>query len=68
MGWMNLSMKQKGTHRENRSVVAKGKAGLGRDGLGVWGWQMQTITQRMDKQQGPAAEHWEVYSIPCDKP
>ena len=68
MGWTNLSMKQKETQRENRSVVAKGKAGLGRDGLGVWGWQMQTITQRMDKQQGPVAEHWEVYSIPCDKP
>jgi len=24
-----------------------------RDGLGVWGWLMQTITLRMEKQQGP---------------
>ena len=24
---------------------------MGRDGLGVWGWQMQTITLRTDKQQ-----------------
>ena len=23
------------------------------DGLGVWGWKMQTITFRMDRQQGP---------------
>ena len=24
-----------------------------RDGQGVWGWEMQTIKFRMDKQQGP---------------
>ena len=34
----------------------------GRDGLGVWGLAMQT------KQQGPAVEHMEQYSITCDKP
>ena len=37
---------------ENRFVVAKGW-GRERVGLGVWGWEMQTITFRMDKQQGP---------------
>ena len=34
-------------------MVAKGEAGRERDGLGVWGWWMQTVTFRMDKQQGP---------------
>ena len=35
---MNLSMKQKQTHRyrENRFVVAKRKEMWGKDGLGVW--------------------------------
>ena len=40
----------------------------GRDGLGVWGWLMQTITFRMDKQQGPNVQHWELYPISGDKP
>ena len=38
---------------ENRLVVARGVAGRERAGLRVWGWQMQTIIFRMDKQQGP---------------
>ena len=50
---MNLPMKQKRfTDKDNRLTVAKG-VGRGRDKLGVWGWQMQTIIYRMDKQQGP---------------
>ena len=39
----------------------------GRDGLGVWSQQMQTITYRMDKQQGPTVQHRELYSISSDK-
>ena len=31
----------------------KKEGGRERDGPGVWGWWMQTITYRMDK-QGPA--------------
>ena len=31
--------------------------GWGREGLGVWDQQMQTIINRMDKQQGLTAEH-----------
>ena len=27
-----------------------------RDGLEIWGWWIQTITCRMDKQQGPIAQ------------
>ena len=53
---------------ENRLVVAKGEGEWGRDGLGVWDQQMQTIIHRMDKQQGPTVEHRELYSVPCDKP
>ena len=38
MTQMNLSMKQKQTHRyrENRFVFAKRKEMWGKDGLGVW--------------------------------
>ena len=42
--------------------------GWGRDGLRVWGQQMQTIIYRMDKQQGPTVQHRELYSKSCDKP
>ena len=35
--------------REDRLVVAKGEGKEG-DGLRVWGWQMQTIIFRTDKQ------------------
>ena len=46
--------------------LPKGKGGAGE--LGVWDQQMQTITYRMDKQQGPTVEHRELYPISCDKP
>ena len=29
---------------------------------------MQTITYKMDGQQGPTVQHRELYSISCDKP
>ena len=35
---------------ENRLVVAKVGGAREWDGLGVWSWQMQTITFSMDKQ------------------
>ena len=41
---------------------------LGRAGLGVWDQQMQTIIYRMDKQQGPIVQHWELYLKHCNKP
>ena len=38
---------------ENRLEAAKpGGCGVGEEGAGVWGSQMQTITFRVDKQQG----------------
>lgn len=51
---MNLSLKQKQTHRENSLAVAIEEGGVGRAGLGVWDYQTQTIIYSMDKQQGPA--------------
>ena len=39
-----------------------------RDGLKVWGQQMQTIIQRMDKQQDLTVQNRELQSIYCDKP
>ena len=38
-----------------------------RAGLRVWDQQMQALTCRVD-QQGPAVQHRELYSIPCNKP
>ena len=66
---MNLSTKQKQTHRHKEGlVVAKGEGRWGRDGVGVWDLQIQTSINRMDKQQGPTVEHRELYSVSCDKP
>ena len=57
---MNLSTKQKQTHRHrDQTCGCQGGGGKGegweggreRDGWGIW--QIQTITFRMDKQQGP---------------
>ena len=59
---MNLSTKQKRdtlTQRTDLWLLGWG----GADGLGVWGWQMQTIKFRMDEQQGCTAQHRELYSI-----
>ena len=52
---------------ENRPVVAQGERSWGMDGARVWGEQMQTVTYRMDKQQGPTVQHGELYSTPWDK-
>ena len=37
--------------------------GWGRDGLGVWNQQIQTIIYRMDKQQGPTVVQKTVSNI-----
>ena len=60
---MNLSTKKnKFINMENR-LLAKGQEGREQDGLGVWDWQMQTITFRMDKQQGPPVQHGTIFNI-----
>ena len=66
---MNISMKQKQTHRHREQTCGcQGGEAQGRDGLGVWDQQMQTIIYKMDKQQGPTVQHEELYSVSCDKP
>jgi len=57
---------------ENRLVDAQrsGGSGGGKGGR-LWDEQMQAIINRinrLDKRQGPTAQHWELYSISCDKP
>ena len=52
MAQMNLFTKQKQTHREQTCDCQGGRGGE-QDGLGVRGWQMQTVTFSMDKQGGP---------------
>ena len=60
-------MKQKETHR-HRGQTCGCPRGWGREALEVWDEQMQTIIYRMDKEQGPTAEHRDLHSIPCNKP
>ena len=63
---MNISMKHR--HGEQTCGCQGGGGGGGREGSGALDQQMRTSIHRMDKQQGPAAEHRELYSISCDKP
>ena len=64
---MNLYMKQNRGQREQTGGCQS--AGDAREGWSeVWDQQMQTIIQRMAKQQGPTVQHRETYSISCDKP
>ena len=65
---MNLFTKQKQTHRHKEQTWGCLGGQWRRDGLGVWDQQMQTITNRMDKQQGPTVQQRELYSMTCDKP
>ena len=64
---MSLFRNRKQTHRHRKQTYGyqKGKV-WGRDGLGAWDWHINTIVCGMDGQQGPAAQHWELYSIFCD--
>ena len=44
---------------QRTDLVAKGE-GWGREALGVWDEQRQTIIYRMAKRQGPTVEHEEL--------
>ena len=48
---------------DNRPMVVSGERQWERDGLGVWDQQMQATIYEMDKQQGPTAQHRELYSV-----
>lgn len=63
---MNLSTKQKETHRQREQTCAC-QEGEKRDVLGVLGQQMQTTTFRMNKQQDPNVWHRELFAIFCGK-
>ena len=56
------------TQRTDLCLPEDGGGSREKDGLGVWGQQMQTIIYRTDKQQGPTVYHRELYSTFCDKP
>ena len=45
--------------------LLKGTGG-GRDGMGVWDWQMHSEVYEMIGQQGPAVWHRELSPIFCD--
>ena len=65
---MNLCAEQKQTHRPwKQTMVTKEDSGVGgKDGLGVWDWQMHTLVYGLVGQWRPAVEHREIYSIFCD--
>ena len=44
-----------------QSWGCQGEGEEGEGGLGVWGLQMQTVTFRIDKQQGPTVQHRDLY-------
>ena len=51
---MNLSTKQKQTHRHREKACGcELREGVGEGGLGVWGEEMPASIYRIDKQQGP---------------
>ena len=63
MAQANLSTKQKRTHRHGEQTWGCQRERVwGKDGLGVWDQQMQTITYKLDKQQGPTDQYRELYS------
>ena len=62
---MNVSVKQKETHRQNRIVVAKGESG---DAPGVWDEPMQTSISRLDRQQASTVQHGKRLQRPVMKP
>ena len=65
----NLSVKRKQTHRHREQTGGcQGGGGCGRDGVGVWGEQMQAIRYRPDKQQAPTVDHRGLHSISWDEP
>ena len=66
---MNLFIKQKQIYRHRKQTYGyqRGKA-EGRDKLGVWDQEIQTIIYKINKQQGPTLQHRALYSISCNKP
>ena len=45
-------------------MVAEEESGRERDAPGVWVWWMQTVTYRMEEQQGPNVQHGDYIQYP----
>ena len=63
---MNLFTKQKQTQTLKTNLWLPKEKWVGNK-LGVWDQQIQTTVYKIDKQQGPAVQHRELYSISCGK-
>ena len=62
MTQINLPMKQKQIHgHREQTHGCQEERGWGRDGLGVWDQQMQTILYKMNIQQNPTVYYRELY-------
>ena len=55
------------THRHREDMVSKGEVAWERDGVGIWGQQIQTIVYIMDKQQSLTIQHRKLCLIFYDK-
>ena len=65
---MNLSTKQKQTHRHRGwTCGSRGARAWGRQRLGVWDQQREAITCRIGKEEGPGVQHSELYSSHNEK-
>ena len=49
---MNFYEAEKDSQTQRRLMVSKGEVAWERDGVGIWGQQIQTVVYTMDKQQG----------------
>ena len=65
---MNLSTKQKPTHRRRERTGGCQGGGAGEEKIGNLRLAGTYTIYRMDKQQGPTAQHRELYSLSWDKP
>ena len=65
---MNLFTKQKQTHRFQKLTYGYQRGNVvGRsDKLGAWDEHTHTTRHKTDNQQGPTAEHRELYSTFCN--
>ena len=70
MTQMNLSMKQKQTHRQGEQTCGCQWRGGRRRGweVGSLGLADASYIYRTNKQQGPTVQHRELYSVSCDTP
>ena len=65
MTQMNLYTKQKQTLRlREQACGCGGGEAQGRDGVGVWDQQMQTLLYKTDELPGPTVEHRDYIQCP----